>query len=173
MKIVTIPHPSLSVVCKPVAKIDKRILKLIKDMEKTLDKQHNPEGVGLSAPQVGIEERFFIIKHPETKKRYTMINPVFKEQTDFMDSDLDDENLEGCLSIPEIWAPVQRYRRVQVQYLDKEGKECLEWFDGFLSIVVQHEYDHLDGILFTQRALEQGNPIYKESNGKLREVEYI
>lgn len=173
MKIVTIPHPSLTVVCKPVAEVDKRVLKLIKEMEKTLDKQKNPEGVGLSAPQVGIEERFFIIKHPETKKRYTMINPELVQKEDFMDSEMDDENLEGCLSIPEIWAPVSRYRRVQVKYLDKEGKEQLEWFDGFLSIVVQHEYDHLDGILFTQRALEQGNPIYKEYNGKLREVEYI
>lgn len=173
LKIVSIPHPSLYKKAKRIQAVDKRIQKLVKEMEQTLDAQKNPEGVGLSAPQVAIEQSLFIIKDPETRRRYTFINPVIEQQVDYMDFRRDDENLEGCLSIPEIWAPVQRYKRVQVRYLDALGKEQLDWFEGFLAVVVQHEFDHLQGVLFTQRALEQGHPVYQERNGKLYEIEYM
>ncbi|MFW5703658.1 MAG: peptide deformylase [Patescibacteria group bacterium] len=173
LKIVSIPHPSLYKKAKQVQTVDRRIQKLVKEMEKTLDTQKNPEGVGLSAPQVAIEQALFIIKDPDSKRRYTFINPVIEQQVDYMDFEHDDENLEGCLSIPEIWAPVQRYKRVQVRYLDVAGNEQLDWFEGFLAVVVQHEFDHLQGVLFTKRALEQGHTVYKEKNGKLYEIEYV
>jgi peptide deformylase len=173
MKIITIPHPVLRQKTKTVQKIDKKIQKLVHEMEKTLDAQRDPEGVGLSAPQVGYLLSLFIITHPKTKERYTFINPEIVKQEAFMQKDAEEENLEGCLSIPGIWAPVQRYNQIQVKYLDIQGKEHLEWFDDFLAVVVQHEMDHLEGILFTQRAVEQGNPIYKEINGKLQAIDYV
>jgi peptide deformylase len=178
MKIITIPHPMLTKVAKPVDKIDKRVAKLVKEMEKALDAQKDPEGVGLSAPQVNLDMRIFIVKHPQDRKLHTFINPeliameYMKKKTREDEEYYDDDNLEGCLSIPGIWAPVKRYDRVHVRYTELDGTTREEWYTGFLSVVVQHEYDHLEGILFTQRALEQGNPIYKEVNGKLREIDY-
>lgn len=79
--------------------------------------------------------------------------------------------LEGCLSIPKTWATVDRKKKVKVRFLDINGLEKEQWFDDLPSVAVQHEIDHLDGILFTQRALEQGKQVYKEVNGKLKPLE--
>lgn len=187
LKIITVPHPILTTKAKPVAKIDKRILKLVKDMEETLDAQKNPEGVGLSAPQVAVGVRIFIVKHPADKKLLTFINPKIvqteelpvhkkkkkKPESEHDEDEYEDSNLEGCLSIPNIWAAVKRHDKVEVEYMDITGEVKKEWFSGFSSVVVQHEYDHLDGILFTQRAVEQGNPLYKEVRGKLHEITLV
>ena len=178
LKIITVPHPLLSQKSKPVASIDKRIKRLVKDMEETLDAQKNPEGVGLSAPQIAQSLAIFIIKHPSDKKLITFINPEIIEQemvkrTKTEQEEYEDSSLEGCLSIPLIWAPVTRFDKVKVRYEGLDGKTKEEWFSGFMSVVVQHEYDHLQGILFTQRAMEQGQPIYKEVNGKLREIDFV
>jgi peptide deformylase len=172
LKIVTIPHPSLNQVAKPVPRVDKKMQQFVSQLHQTLDAQKNPEGVGLSAPQVAVGKRVFVVKHPDTRERFTFINPEYLTQQEMMDED-DDENLEGCLSIPEIWAPVYRYKQVEIQYLDETGTQQTALFDGFLSVVIQHEMDHLDGILFTARAVEQQNPIYREVNGKLREISTI
>lgn len=147
-------------------------------MEKTLDNQKDPEGVGLSAPQVELDMAIFIVKHPQKKKLHTFINPKILEVKDIpkkksQEEDEENMNLEGCLSIPDIWAPVQRFDIVQLEYTELDGSKKQATFEGFMSVVVQHELDHLDGILFTQRALEQGQPIYKEVNGKLREIEFF
>lgn len=177
LKIITVPHPLLTQESKPVPTIDKRIKKLVKEMEETLDAQKNPEGVGLSAPQIAQSLALFIVKHPSDKKLITFINPEILEcetvkRTKTEQEEYEDSSLEGCLSIPLIWAPVTRFDKVKVKFTDIHGKIHEEWFTGFMSVVVQHEYDHLKGILFTQRALEQGQPIYKEVNGKLKEIEY-
>lgn len=177
LKIVTVPHPALTKKTRPVAKIDKKIIRLVRDMEQTLDAQVDPEGVGLSAPQVNVGLSVFIIKHPaEKNRRMTFINPEII-QSEYLpkekkDEEHEDSNLEGCLSIPGIWAPVDRYDRVLVKFQELDGTVKEEWFTGFTAVVVQHEYDHLEGILFTTRALEQGHPIYKEKNGKLHEIDW-
>lgn len=183
LKIVTVPHPILTTKAKPVHKIDKRIHKLVKDMEETLDAQKDPEGVGLSAPQVAVGLRLFIVKHPADKTLKVFINPKIlkleyipehkKPKKTKEEKDYEDSNLEGCLSIPDIWAAVKRYDIVELEYMSLSGEIIREEYNGFSSVVVQHEYDHLDGILFTQRAVEQGNPIYKEVNGKLREISLV
>lgn len=177
LKIITVPHPLLTQVSKPVAAIDKRIKNLVKEMEETLEAQKNPEGVGLSAPQIAQSLALFIIKHPTDRKLITFINPEIIEtekiqRTKAEQEEYEDSSLEGCLSIPLIWAPVTRHDKVKVRYQKLDGSTVEEWYSGFMSVVVQHEYDHLQGILFTQRALEQGQPIYKEVNGKLKEIEY-
>lgn len=174
LKIVTLPHPALKKTARPVSSIDKRIVRLVRDMEETLDKQKDPEGVGLSAPQVNVSSRLFIIKHPKEKALKVFINPEIIEK-EYLDENGTEgnENMEGCLSIPGIWAPVRRYDRVVVRYQTIQNETKTEEFTGFYSVVVQHEYDHLDGILFTERAIEQGNPIYKEVNGKLREISFV
>ncbi|MCX7996660.1 MAG: peptide deformylase [Patescibacteria group bacterium] len=183
MKIVTIPHPALKKVAKPVSNIDKRVVRLIREMEETLDRQRNPEGVGLSAPQVNVNQRIFIIKNPEDRKLQVFINPEFTameysktaSSAGAAHGEMKDgiESMEGCLSIPGIWANVRRYDKVKLTFQDLNGAYHEEEYTGFMSIVVQHEYDHLNGILFTERALEQGNPLYKEVNGKLREISFL
>lgn len=149
----------------------------MKEMEKTLDNQKDPEGVGLSAPQVELDMAIFIIKHPKKKKLLTFINPKILEVKDLpkkkAQEEEEDMNLEGCLSIPDIWAPVQRFDIIRIEYTELDGSKQQATFEGFMSVVVQHELDHLEGILFTQRALEQGQPIYKEVNGKLREIDFL
>lgn len=178
LKIITVPHPMLTQVAKPVAKIDKRIINLVKEMVETLDAQKNPEGVGLSAPQIAQSLNIFIIRNPTDKKLTTFVNPEILEtekikRTKQEQEEYEDSSLEGCLSIPNIWAPVTRFDKVKVRYSTLENVVKEEWFNGFMSVVVQHEYDHLQGILFTRRALEQGQPIYKEVNGKLKEIDYV
>lgn len=189
LKIVQIPHPALTKQTKPVQKIDRKIRQLVSEMEKALDAQRNPEGVGLSAPQVASDHAIFIIKHPKEKILKPFINPRLtrtrmytkEERRDYdktlieegLDPKEEQESLEGCLSIPEIWAHVDRHDVVEVTYQTINGDTVVEEFDGFFSVVVQHEYDHLQGILFTQRAVEQGHKIYREVNGKLREVQMV
>ena len=80
--------------------------------------------------------------------------------------------LEGCLSIPRIWGPVKRADRIFLNYQDMTGKKYLKWFSGFEAIIIQHEVDHLNGIVFTQRSVEQKGQLYKEENDELVKIEY-
>ncbi|KKS44950.1 MAG: Peptide deformylase, partial [Candidatus Gottesmanbacteria bacterium GW2011_GWA2_42_18] len=79
--------------------------------------------------------------------------------------------LEGCLSIPRIWGPVKRAAKIFLHYQDLTGKKYLKWFSGFEATVIQHEIDHLNGIVFTQRAVEQKGQLYREEDGELTKFE--
>jgi peptide deformylase len=80
--------------------------------------------------------------------------------------------LEGCLSIPSIWSPVVRAEKVVIKYQDLTGSTHKRTFTGLKSVIVQHEMDHLVGVLFTQRALEQNSQLYEEKAGKLKKIDY-
>lgn len=82
------------------------------------------------------------------------------------------QHFEGCLSIPKIWSPVKRSKKILLEYQTTEGEKKSEWFSAFDAIIIQHEVDHLNGILFTQRALEQKSQLYEEKKGKLVKLEY-
>ena len=86
-------------------------------------------------------------------------------------TDSEDIKLEGCLSIPRIWGPVTRNTKVLVEYQDLTGEKHTEWFSGFKSVIIQHEMDHLQGVLFTQRVLEQKGKLYQEKDGELEKIE--
>lgn len=124
--------------------------KLIKDMYETLDRS---EGIGLAAPQVGLSIRLVVINlnplaedMPEYKGYvHTFINPYIEEVDDTEMETME----EGCLSIPGIHESVKRPTRVHVTYLDENFQPHDEWVDGYLARVMQHEFDHLDGIVFT------------------------
>lgn len=178
LEIITVPHPTLTKVSRPVKHIDNTLKKLISDMKYALENASEPEGVGLSAPQVNELLRLFVVKNPKNDSVEVFINPEIVEtkdvdSTEELSPQKNDEALEGCLSIPNIWAAVKRPNTVHVTYQTIEKKKKDVWFHGFMSVVIQHEIDHLNGILFTQRALEQGNQIYKEINGELRKVAYL
>lgn len=174
MKIIHAPHTVLATPSKPVKKIDAKIKKLVDDMVITLLAQRDPEGVGLAAPQVNEGIRLFIIKKDKKSPVKTFINPKILsttsaqpvEPTPKVKKD-ETSRLEGCLSIPRIWGKVVRSKKVELEYTDLENKTHVETFSGFEATIIEHEMDHLNGILFTKRVLEQGYTLYREEDGEL------
>ncbi len=184
LKIVTAPNDILSLPAKPVINFDNSLKKLVKEMEKTLLAQKDPKGVGLAAPQVGESLAVFIMKAYPQSSLDVFINPkILSTYTQAKKSEnkppkqsqkktKQKKILEGCLSIPKIWSPIKRADKVLLQYQDLTGAVGQKWFSGFEAVIIQHEVDHLNGILFTQRALEQKIPLYEEKAGKLEKLEY-
>lgn len=178
LKIVHAPHTILTKKVESVKKINKKIQELVYDMEETLIEQVDPQGVGLAAPQVNIDLAIFIIKPTLKSETKVFINPKILELMSGSletaeDQEKKDENikLEGCLSIPRIWGPVTRNTKVLLEYQDLTGEKHTEWFSGFKSVIIQHEMDHLQGVLFTQRVLEQKGKLYQEKDGELEKIE--
>lgn len=179
LKIVNVPNQVLSSPTKPVEAVTGDIKKLVKDMEKTLIAQVDPQGVGLAAPQVGVSLRLFIIKPGEDDKTEVFINPVIlekhikKERAQNSKPRTHNSKLEGCLSIPKIWGPVKRANRVLLKYQTLNGQEKTQWFTGLKATIIQHEVDHLQGVLFTQRSLEQDGPLYEEQGDEFVKIDKI
>lgn len=165
LEIVTAPHPALSTKSKNVEIVDGRIRSLLSGMEESLNSAHDPIGVGLAAPQVGETLRIFIARPSPKSKLMVFINPEIIEMKNDPGKKKpkknDPKKLEGCLSLLHIWGVVKRKDSVTVSYLDEKGNEKTKKFDGFLSTIIQHEIDHLDGILFPKRVLEQKGKLYK------------
>ena len=179
LKIVTAPNPILSGNSKPVKKIDKFILNLIRGMGKTLLAAKDPEGVGLAAPQVGKLLQIFITKPSPKSPIQVFINPVITLNSADPNADKrpkttqrksasrsakisdSSKKLEGCLSLPNIWGEVNRPPIITLFYLDRNGGIHTKTFKGLFSTIIQHEIDHLNGILFPKRVLEQKGTLYK------------
>ena len=180
LKIVHIPHQVLTSPTQPVVAFDKALKKLVIDMEETLIAQVDPQGVGLAATQIGKSMALFIMKPSLDVETQVFVNPTVLEldwkkpaRRSTSKKKEKDEPLEGCLSIPRIWSPVKRAQKVHLQYQDVTGKQFKKWFKNFEAIIVQHEVDHLNGILFTQRALEQNATLFEEKNGELKKIETV
>ena len=173
LEIVKAPNSVLSQKAKQIVKVDKAISKLIAEMIESMESATDPIGVGLAAPQVGKSLRLFIAKPSQKSKILVFINPkIVKKETSKKDLKKNDhKKLEGCLSLLNIWGEVERFDSVWVSYLDEIGKKHHRKFDGFIATIIQHEIDHLDGILFPKRVLEQKGTLYKsEKDEKGREV---
>ena len=129
---------------KPVAVVDERIRQLAKDMLATM---YDAPGIGLAAPQVGVSERVVVCDvatgEDEEPAPMVLINPVVVEASQEWGV-----YEEGCLSIPEVTYDVERPAKVRVEYLDEEGALQTVDADGLLATCIQHEIDHLDGVLF-------------------------
>ncbi len=167
--ILTVPNITLLKVSKPVTSFDASLKKLVKDMEDTLLDQKDPIGVGLSAPQINMLLRVCIIRPKEDGPLLTMINPTITESTE--KTGKRKPLLEGCLSIPGIWGFVLRPEKIRVSYQDVTGASHSASFSGFASIVIQHEIDHLNGVLFTKHTIAQGYQLYKDVDGELEPYE--
>lgn len=175
MHIVQAPNTVLSQVAKPVKKITPEIVRVIEDMKQTLLQTTDPKGIGLAAPQVGLSLQLFLIKEEDTAPFSVFINPhvtllELRSKSPAQRDELSTESktqkkkkerLEGCLSLKDIWGSVKRAPRVKVIYTTVNNEIRTEHFRGFFATIIQHEYDHLQGILFPKRTLEQNGKLYK------------
>jgi peptide deformylase len=161
-EIVTLPEPVLRRKAKPITKFDKKLQTLIDDMIETM---RDAPGVGLAAPQVNISEQLIVVEYSEDeeeeemeaemaeskpskpKKLYVMLNPEIVKA-----SEEKVLGVEGCLSIPGIQGEVERHEAIQVKGLNRFGKPLKLKVDGWMARIFQHEIDHLNGVLFTDRA---------------------
>jgi peptide deformylase len=167
LEILQSSDPRLRKKSKKVKKVDKKIKILIEDMKKTLIAQKDPEGVGLAAPQVGKNIRLFLIK-PD-KEITVIINPkiISVSKSNLKNTKI----LEGCLSLPNFYGPLKRSRNITISYLDEDEKQKTQEYKGFMAQIIGHEMDHLNGILFVDRLLEQNKPLYELKNGEWERVE--
>ncbi|MGY8955890.1 MAG: peptide deformylase [Alphaproteobacteria bacterium] len=143
LPIVLAPDPVLKQICQPVDVIDDDVRARLDDM---LDTMYAAPGIGLSAPQVADGRRLIVCdvaRDGEGPQAYRMINPEITWQ-----SEEQVQAEEGCLSIPDHYGEVSRFREIKVTYLDPEGESQELEANGLLSACLQHEIDHLDGVLF-------------------------
>lgn len=160
--IVTPPDPVLRRKARPVKNFDKNLQTLIDDMVETM---REAPGVGLAAPQVGVSEQVIVVEYAEPEeveegeepkevepKLYVMVNPeIVKSSPDTV------FGVEGCLSVPGLVGEVERKNEVRIKALNRRGEPMKLKADGWLARIFQHEIDHLNGILFTDRT----DKIYK------------
>ncbi|MBR5136973.1 MAG: peptide deformylase [Clostridia bacterium] len=140
-------------VCKPVKAIDQKLIDLMMDMEDTMREN---EGVGLAAPQIGILRRCVVIDPHDGSDTFYMVNP------EIVDSEGEQDCVEGCLSVPNKRGLVKRPYRVVCRYFDLEGNEIELDAEGFLANIICHELDHLDGTLYIDKAKMLSDKEYAE-----------
>jgi peptide deformylase len=148
LPIIEAPDPRLKIVSKPVETVDDELRALVADMFETM---YDAPGIGLAAIQVGVPKRVLVIdlqeKNEETgatvREPRVFINPVLSDPSEEMAV-----YNEGCLSVPEQYADVERPASIRARWLDADGKVHDKRLDGMLATCLQHEMDHLEGILF-------------------------
>jgi peptide deformylase len=163
LPIITAPDPRLKVQAKPVDKVDAQVRRLMDDMLETM---YVAPGIGLAAPQVGVAKRIIVIDvadKGELPRPYRMANPEI-----IWKSDEAATYEEGCLSVPEYYADVERSAKVRVRYLDEQNEIRELEAEGLLAVCVQHEIDHLAGTLFVDHisALKRGIILRKLGKAK-------
>ena len=141
--ILTEPNKILRQVSKPVGKVGQEERKLMDDM---LDTMYHANGIGLAAIQIGVPKRIIVMdlsKREEEKKPMYFVNPVIKNKNQNFS-----RYEEGCLSVPNQFAEIERPKTCEVEYLDYDGEKKIIKAEGLLATCIQHEMDHLQGILF-------------------------
>ncbi len=149
LHLITYPHPTLRYPAKPIARVDAHLKSLVGEM---FDIMYEHRGVGLAATQVNLPIRLFVANpsgEKETGPELVFINPVIQRATGSAEAE------EGCLSLPGINATVKRNKSVKINAYGMDGTEINAEIDGFLARIIQHELDHLDGVLFIDRVPEQ------------------
>jgi peptide deformylase len=141
--LIILPDPLLRQQSKPIEQVDAEITRLADDMLETL---YDAPGIGLAAIQIGVPRRMLVIdisREDEERKPVVFINPEILKVSDDVSA-----YEEGCLSIPDYYAEVERPASLTVAYIDRDGKKQTVEADGLLATCLQHEMDHLNGVLF-------------------------
>lgn len=155
-EIVTIPDPVLRRKAHKVTNFDKDLQNFISDMVDTL---RDAPGVGLAAPQVGVSERIVVVEYGDDedesvpKKLYALVNPEIVQASEETET-----ALEACLSIPGLVGEVERFSKITIKGQNKSGKPVKIKVEGWLARIFQHEIDHLDAVLYTDRATRVWQP---------------
>ena len=171
LKVREVGDPILSTKCKEVdiKNINKEILEEIEDLKETLN---YTEGFGIAAPQAGIDRRIVIIQVDKEKCTYkdceevpttVMINPTWRNISEEIESEF-----EGCLSVPSIRGKVERYTKIEVTYYNEKGERVIKQVKGFTARDIQHECDHLDGIVFLEKVKDHNGFATKEMIDKFK-----
>lgn len=169
LKIREVGDPILGVNCEDVdvKNIDNQILEEIEDLKETLN---FTEGFGIAAPQAGINRRIIIIQVNKDKCTYkdceevpttVMLNPTWKKLSEEKSAEY-----EGCLSVPSIRGKVERYTNIEVTYYNENGEKIVKQVKGFTARDIQHECDHLDGIVFLEKVVSKNGFATKEMINK-------
>jgi peptide deformylase len=186
--ILTVPNPVLRTKSVALAQTTKGLEAHLQNLGETLEKKRNPKGVGLSSPQIGKNWRSFTTLLPDSANNEgggrplspeepthlaIYLNPEILEtsKTRTFGPDENDPILEGCLSIPGLYGPVPRWNWVRLQWLTPAFQKQEKIFYGFFARVIQHEFDHLEGILFTDYIKQLDLPIYKPQGSKMVEID--
>lgn len=161
-EVVLFPDPRLKLVSKPIGEITDEIRALAADM---IEVMYDEPGIGLAAPQVGASVRMFVIdtewSDDEVGRHPTVVlNPEISEREGRITWD------EGCLSVPDYNAVVERDAKITLRGLDLEGKPIVERAEGLRAVCIQHEVDHLDGILFIDRISRLKRSLYVKKRRK-------
>ena len=142
-EILTVPNPILKEVSKPVKEVTDETRALMDDMLATM---YAAPGIGLAAVQIGVPLQVIVMdlaKEGEKPAPQYFVNPEILE-----DVEETKPYDEGCLSVPEVFESIERPERVQITYLDYDGKRVTEWAEGLYAVCIQHEMDHLKGVVF-------------------------
>jgi peptide deformylase len=142
LKVINYPAEILEQTCKPVIKFDKKLAKILDNMYDTMIEY---DGVGLAAPQIGLDARIAIVDIDDELGTIEMINPEILETSG------EQTGPEGCLSFPGLFGEVTRPNFVKIEAFDRKGRKYTLEAEEFLARAIQHEIDHLDGILFTSK----------------------
>jgi len=168
LPIVEVPDPRLRQISSPVEQVDDDVRALIADMFETM---YAAPGIGLAAIQVGVPKRILVIdlQEPEEEDGEPVRDPrVFINPEIVKTSDQDVPYTEGCLSIPDQYAEVERPDHIRARWLDAGGKAHEENIDGLLAVCLQHEMDHLEGILFIDHLSRLKREMVLKKLAKLR-----
>ena len=156
LKIITYGHPVLRQKAAPVTAIDDEIRQIIQDMHDTLASEN---GIGLAAPQVGISKRIFIVDltKADQDKKVVLLNPkiIFRSAKTNVSE-------EGCLSIPDVWGPVRRPEKIKIKGELLNGRSLIIEAEGLFGRALQHEFDHLNGVLFIDYVPKDALKQYKD-----------
>jgi peptide deformylase len=145
LRVIQYPHPTLRRLSKPLKRVDAEVREIVREMFELMYKHR---GVGLAANQVDLPYRLFITNpmgDPKSGEEHVFINPVLRRPRGLVEAE------EGCLSIPEVYAPVKRADKIDIDAYDLDGQPVHLELDGLHARVVQHENDHIDGRLFIDR----------------------
>lgn len=167
--IITIPNEVLRKKAEKVKNIDEEVLKTAQDLLDTVKVAKDPEGAGLAAPQIGASKRICVVRNffidPQDSKKIlsediVLINPKIVSKSIETETDW-----EGCLSVPNEYGKVERFKKVKISATGIDGTDIKFKANDFLARTIQHEIDHLDGILFTDKVI--GKTITEEELDKL------
>ena len=160
-KILHYPEPLLKQKSEAVSEFNDELRQLAQDMAETM---YDAPGVGLAAPQVGVLKRMVVIDCSASEEPNDLIVAVNPE---IVASEGDSVEEEGCLSVPGFWANVKRFETVTLRYQDVEGNSHERTADGLLGICMQHELDHLEGILFVDRLSPLKRSLFRKKYMKM------